>query len=331
MMKNLKSPILISCFLIISSCHTDRGLFHNEYAITIDEVSAHLRFLASDELKGRKAGTEEATIAARYIAEQFRSAGVKTFAVANDYFQQVPINTEKRRDDYTKNSIPKRCKNVIGFIEGSDPLLKDEYVLLVAHFDHLGIKVNESDSEGDSIYNGARDNGIGTVTLISAAKVLASHPPARPVILLASTGEEEGMIGSKYFFNNSPVDRRKIVFVLNSDGGGYNDTTLVRIGGLLKVNLSNKIVEGLRHGGLKCLPYPPELEYLSDERSDCLPFLQSGIPSITFSPGFDKIDDEITRYVHTIKDKAGDNFNYSYLLKLCRAYITVARIVADKN
>ena len=330
-MKIIKSPILLSCFLIISSCNTDRGLFHNEYFFTRAEVSAHLRFLASDELKGRKAGTEEAAIAARYIAEQFRSAGVKTFTAANDYFQQVPINTEKQRDDYTKNSIPKKCKNVIGFIEGSDPLLKDEYVLLVAHFDHLGIKAKTIDSEEDLIYNGARDNGIGTVTLISAAKVLASHPPARPVIFLASTGEEEGMIGSKYFFNNSPVEKRKIVFVLNSDGGGYNDTTLVRTGGSLKVNLSNKIVEGLSHGGLKCLPYPPELEYLSDERSDCLPFLQSGIPSITFSPGFDKIDDEITRYVHTTKDKAGDNFNYSYLLKLCKAYITVARIVADNN
>jgi Zn-dependent M28 family amino/carboxypeptidase len=330
-MKKLQSPILISCFLIISSCHIDRGVIHNEYVITRAEVSAHLRFLASNELKGRKVGTEEAAITARYIAEQFRSAGVETFTSANGYFQQVPINTEKQGDDYIKNSIPKRCKNVIGFIEGSDPLLKNEYVLLVAHFDHLGIKGKAIDPEEDSIYNGARDNGIGTVTLITAAKVLASHPPARPVIFLASTGEEEGMIGSKYFFNNSPVDIRKIVFVLNSDGGGYNDTTLVRIGSLLKVNLSNKIVEGLRHEGLKCLPYPPELEYLSDERSDCLPFLQSGIPSITFSPGFDKIDNEITRYVHTTKDKADDKFNYSYLLKLCRAYITVARIVADNN
>ena len=83
--------------------------------------------------------------------------------------------------------------------------------------------------------------------------------------------------------------------------------------------------------GLNAFLTLPKLEYLSDERSDCLPFLQSGIPSITFSPGFDKIDDEITRYVHTTKDKAGDNFNYSYLLKLCKAYITVARIVADNN
>jgi Zn-dependent M28 family amino/carboxypeptidase len=208
-MKKLQSPILISWFLIISSCHNDMGLFHNEYVITRAEVSAHLRFLASDELKGREAGTEEAAIAARYIAEQFRSAGVKTFTGANDYFQQVPINTEKQDDDYTRNSIPKRCKNVIGFIGGCDPSLKDEYVLLVAHFDHLGIIANASDSEGDSIYNGARDNGIGTVTLISAAKVLASHPPARPIILLASTGEEEGMIGSKYFLIIPPLKNGK--------------------------------------------------------------------------------------------------------------------------
>ncbi|HVN59129.1 MAG TPA: M28 family peptidase [Bacteroidales bacterium] len=329
-MENKLCTIVSVCLLLmISSCITDRRPHQNEIILTRAEVTADLRFLASDELRGRKAGSEEAFITSRFIAEQFRSAGVRSFPATKGYFQTVPVGLTKTGFRRINKSSPANCRNVVGYIEGSDPLLKNEYVVLVAHFDHLGVKTRVSSTEVDSVFNGARDNGIGTVTLLSAVKVLASEPPARPVIFLATTGEEEGMIGSRYFTENCPVSRRHIVFVLNSDGGGYNDTSLVRIGGLSKVKIGNSIITGLNQIGLKCLPYPPELEYLSEEQSDCLPFLQSGIPSVTFSPGFNRIDEEITRYIHTTKDKADDNFNYSYLLKLCIAYIAAARIIAN--
>src|SRR5690606_14738757 len=87
-----------------------------------------------------------------------------------------------------------RGKNVVALIEGSDPNLKDELVMLSAHYDHIG--VGEPNAQGDSIYNGARDNAVGTVALINAAKYFLQHPPKRSLLLCAWTAEEKGLLGS---------------------------------------------------------------------------------------------------------------------------------------
>jgi len=318
--------IFCSVFITFKSKHVN----FPEDELALSEVESHLRFIASDELMGRKPGTYGADIAARYIAEQFRAAGLQASSGAPDYFQAVHLVLRNKSDDATNKGEMRSIisKNVIGYIEGKDPNMKNEFVLMCAHYDHLGIGCFNGSPDTDIIFNGARDNGMGTVALICAAKALAIEPTSRSVVFIAFTGEEEGCLGSKYFVENPLIPLDKIVFVLNNDGGGFNATNLIRIGGFEKLSPRELIAEAVDKYGLSVLPYPGELQYLY-KLSDNWPFVCKGIPAITVSPGFDKVDDEILKYIHTVKDEADDTFNYSYLLKFTRAYISIARAIGN--
>jgi Zn-dependent M28 family amino/carboxypeptidase len=294
-------------------------------SIEKNELMTHIRFLASDELKGRKSGTEGAKIAASYISEQFRANNIKVFPSYPDYLQAAYL--EKDEQTYE----PVLCNNVVGYIEGSDSVLKNEYVLLMAHYDHLGVKKDLNIDEADSIYNGARDNGIGTTALLYSAKVLSKTNLKRSVIFLATTGEEDGMLGSKFFVDNSPVPLENIVFVLNNDGGGFNDTTIIRVGGKNKIDYPFALWDEVEKLGIKSLPYPKELEYLY-KLGDSDTFAKLGIPAITISPGFDERYEELLKYVHQPEDEVDNNFNFSYLLKFSRVYQNIAiQIANEKN
>jgi Zn-dependent M28 family amino/carboxypeptidase len=317
---------LISIFVSAESSQVN----FPEDKLTVSEVESHLRFLASDELMGRKPGTYGADIAARYIAEQFRAAGLKTFADSMDYFQVTFLVLSNKGASETNNSKVESItsKNVIGYIEGTDSGMKNEFIVLCAHYDHLGAGRFKGSTDTDIIFNGARDNGMGTVALICAAKTLSVKPTARPVVFIAFTGEEEGCLGSQYFVENPLISLDKIVLVLNNDGGGFNDINLIRIAGLERYSLKKIIIDAVEKYELSVMPYPSDLQYLY-ELSDNMPFVRKGVPALTVSPGFDKVDNEILRYIHTVEDEADDTFNYSYLLKFTRAYISIARAIAD--
>jgi Zn-dependent M28 family amino/carboxypeptidase len=107
-------------------------------------------------------------------------------------------------------------QNVVAVFEGSDPVLKDEYVAVGAHYDHVGIG---NPVNGDAIYNGADDDGSGTTALLAMAEALAKAPtkPKRSVIFIWHAGEEKGLWGSRYFVENPTVPLDKIVTQLNID------------------------------------------------------------------------------------------------------------------
>lgn len=98
-------------------------------------------------------------------------------------------------DDSEK--LPILSQNVIGMVEGTDPKLKDEFIIYSAHYDHVGI--GQPDATGDTIYNGARDNAVGTTTVLSMAENLAKYPTKRSALFILFTGEEKGLLGSKYY------------------------------------------------------------------------------------------------------------------------------------
>jgi hypothetical protein len=220
-----------------------------------------------------------------------------------------------------------RAQNVIGFLRGSDPKLRDEFVLLTAHYDHVGVGKPEG-SPADSIYNGARDNGMGTVALIAAAKSFSKDPPKRSVIIAAVTGEEMGLLGSSHLAAEPPVPMAKIVFNLNIDGAGYDDTTIVTVVGLERTNAESALKQGTERYGLKVMAEPVELKGLFD-RSDNVSFAARGVPAPTFSEGFHSFGPEILKYYHRAADQADENFNFSYLLKFCKAFVHSARIIGD--
>src|SRR6185295_13638861 len=97
------------------------------------------------------------------------------------------------------NLIEVPAKNVMGWVEGTDPLLRNQFLVLSAHYDHVGVAPVAKMEEGklDSIYNGARDNAVGVTAVINAARFFALHPVKRSILFIAFTGEEMGLLGSK--------------------------------------------------------------------------------------------------------------------------------------
>ncbi len=223
--------------------------------------------------------------------------------------------------------------NVVAVVQGSDPDLRNEYVALTAHFDHLGAGMNAGAgaTPADSIFNGARDNGMGTTALLAAADALGENPPRRSVLLVAYTAEEIGLIGSRYFADHTPLPLHQIVYNLNIDGGGYTDTTAITLIGKGRTTADPMIVEGAARYGLTVLNDPSPEQGLFD-RSDNVSLARNGIPAPTFSPGFTSFSlPGVSDYYHRAADQADENFDFAYLHRFVQAYAHAARLIADAD
>ncbi|HSJ69607.1 MAG TPA: M28 family peptidase [Anditalea sp.] len=218
-------------------------------------------------------------------------------------------------------------RNVVAVIEGTDPELKDEYVMLSAHYDHIG--VGKPNAEGDSIYNGARDNAVGTVAVINAAKYFAKHPPKRSILLCAWTAEEKGLLGSGYFADNPLVPLEAIVFNMNIDNAGYNDTSLITVIGLGRTTADENIINAVSEFGLTAKSDPAPEQGLYD-RSDNVNFARKGIPSPTYSLGFTAFDDDVAQHYHQQSDRV-ENFDLDYALLYWKSYLLSAQYVANMD
>lgn len=221
-------------------------------------------------------------------------------------------------------------RNVGGILEGSDPELKDEYMLLTAHFDHVGVGAQGGGaySPEDSIFNGARDNAFGTISLLSAAKSFAQEKTKRSIIILAVTGEEMGLLGSQYYAEHPLVPLDKTVYNFNTDGGGYNDTSAISIFGMGRTGVDAEIMAGAEAYDLTVIGDPAPEQGLYD-RSDNVSFARKGVPALTFSPGFSEFDDVIMKYYHQVTDNP-NTIDYDYLKEYCRSFTYIARLIADK-
>lgn len=218
-----------------------------------------------------------------------------------------------------------QTQNVIGFMEGTDPKLKDEYIMYSAHYDHVGI--GTPNAEGDSIYNGARDNAIGTTAVLSMAENIGKYPTKRSAFFIFFTGEEKGLLGSQYYVQNPLFPLEQIVYGFNTDGGGYNNTSLATVIGLDRTTAKKHIVDGAATFGLKAIDDPAPEQGLFD-RSDNVSFAKVGIPAPTYSTGFDAFDDEINKYYHQVTDEA-DSIDYDYLVKFYQGYVLSGRSIAN--
>jgi hypothetical protein len=208
-------------------------------------------------------------------------------------------------------------KNVAAVIEGTDPVLKNEYLVISAHYDHVGVK--STPGKTDSIYNGTRDNAIGTVGLMETAKFLSMYPGKRSVLLLAVTAEEKGLLGSSWYANHPLIPLKQCVFNFNCDGAGYNDKTSATIVGLERTTAQPDLAKGCEAFGLKAAldPVPEQNLY---ERSDNYNFAVKGIPAINFSPGVKAFDAELTKYYHQPEDEVS-SLDFDYLIKVFRAFV----------
>ena len=194
--------ILIFLFIPLISLSQDNLKYAN--TININDLYDHINILASDSLEGRETGKPGQKMAAAYIANYFKKIGIPPYK-RKTYFQKFKVKSKRhvcKCDDcdltffkrvFKSNQII-RGENVLGFIEGSD--LKEELIIITAHYDHLG-------KHDSLIFNGADDDasGVAGAMEIAEAFMLAKKDgkgPRRSVLIMPVSGEEKGLLGSKY-------------------------------------------------------------------------------------------------------------------------------------
>jgi hypothetical protein len=244
--------------------------------------------------------------------------------------KQLSLRSKKKiRGSLSLTVKPPRTitvKNVAAMIEGSDPVLKNEYVVITSHYDHIGVDRNQ---KSDSIFNGARDNATGTGAMLQTAKFLATHPPKRSVIFMAVTAEEKGSLGSQWFVNNPLVPLDKIVLNFNSDGLGYNDKSIVTSISLGRTNMDKFLEQASKAFGLGLGGDPDESEGFY-ERSDQISFARAGIPAIKLQPGFARMDDDILRYYHKAADQVG-SMDLEYITRFYQVFAYSVFLISNDS
>jgi Zn-dependent M28 family amino/carboxypeptidase len=150
-------------------------------------------------------------MAEEYIADKFKKAGLKEFEQFPGYRHEFTYTRRGRRNQQ-RPAQEYLLTNIIGYLEGNDPQLKDEFILFGAHHDHIGVRGNAA----DNIYNGAEDNATGTTAVITLAEYFAkTRDFKRSIMFVTFTAEESGMIGSRQLVKELPVPKEKIIAVIN--------------------------------------------------------------------------------------------------------------------
>ena len=222
-------------------------------------------------------------------------------------------------------------RNVGGVLRGTDPELRDEYIIMTAHFDHVGVGAQGGGAytAEDSIFNGARDNAFGTISLLRAARAFAEVPTRRSIIILAVTGEEMGLLGSQYYAENPLIPLNQVVFNFNTDGAGYNATDAVSLIGANRTGIDPQVEEAAAAFGMTVIKDPAPEQGLYD-RSDNVSFSAKGVPSLSFSPGMTDFNEEVMRFYHQVGDNP-ETIDMEYLKKYCQAFTLAARNIANRD
>jgi Zn-dependent M28 family amino/carboxypeptidase len=223
----MKKILYVPIALAFMACGSSRNSTNSEdsnvdqaakYAasITAKDLGTHLYIYASDAFEGRNTGEPGQKKAVEYLKDFYVEQGIASALGGDDYFQEVPaefLNKRKRRTPI------KDSENVVAFIKGTEK--PDEIIVISAHLDHEGVKDGE-------IYNGADDDGSGTVAILEIAQafkmaVKAGKGPKRSILFLHVTGEEKGLLGSQYYTENPLFPLANTVCDLNIDMVGRID------------------------------------------------------------------------------------------------------------
>ena len=269
----MKKISLLFLVLVISfSCQkTIKNTASIDPAIDSLLVKKHLYTLASDQMQGRKAGTPGIEKAASYIETEFKKIGLTFYDTLNSYRQTFTIKSKERNKDITTS-------NIIGLLQGKSK--KEEYVIISAHYDHLGV----NGASGDSIFNGANDNASGVTGVLTLAKYFKEkNLNERTIIFVAFTAEEMGLVGSKYF--GKGIDASKYIAGINlemigkSPSFGPNSAWLT---GFDRSDFGQIIQNNLIGTGYQLFP-DPYFKYNLFFRSDNASLARLGVPSHSFS------------------------------------------------
>ncbi len=191
-------------------------------------IRADIAYLASDRLEGRRAGTPGNDSAAAYIARRYQSLGL-TAMTPTSYLQPFVARPAAGAHSGPPEVLP--TQNVVAMLAGTDPALRNQYVVIGGHFDHLGRSTEGAlDPEAkDAIRNGADDNASGTAAVMELARIFRASPTRRSLMFVNFSAEEEGLLGSAYFVDHSPVAIDSMDAMINFDMVGRlrNDRLIV--------------------------------------------------------------------------------------------------------
>jgi hypothetical protein len=297
------------------------------------DVHRVLSALADDSMEGRRTASAGELRAARFIASEMKAIGLSP-AGDSGFIQRVPLAAVAGRrggEGYRLqeswaglDTIPaerrRQGHNVIGILSGSDPALRDEYILVDAHLDHLGVG---RPVQGDSIYNGADDDASGVTAVLEIARVLAAGPGVgRSVIFAATTGEEMGLLGTRWYIAHPVRPLDQLVGNLEIEMIGRPDSLAGGPGRAWLTGYERSTMgDSLAAEGIPIVPDPRPAQHFF-ERSDNIAFARMGIPAHTLS-SFNLHDD-----YHRPSDDVS-KVDFAHMTAVITAAVEAVRILAD--
>ena len=274
-----------------------------------ERIGEMMNYLASNDMKGRDSGSEGIEMAAMYIENYFKSYRLQP------YF-------ETYRD--TLSNFKKPAYNIVGMIEGNDPDLKDEFILIGAHYDHIGTIKPEN---GDYIANGANDNASGTTAVLEMARYFGTQKTnKRSLIFALFSAEEKGLLGSKHLAKKLKEEDLNLYTMLNFEMTGVplkGKDYFVYITGY---EMSNLAEVSNRYAGENLVGFlPTAKEFNLYQRSDNYPFHEEfGVPSHTFCT----FDFTNFNYYHKVGDEP-DLMDFGHMSTLVNKTIPVIESIAN--
>ena len=282
--------------------------------IQVEDLEKHLNILASDSLEGRETGKRGQKMAADYIMNHFKDIGIPPYD-GKSYYQKFTVRSNRhlcKCEDCDSGFIKKLFnkdkyvsgENVLGYIEGTD--LKEELIIITAHYDHLG-------KHDTLLFNGADDDGSGTVGVMEIAEafMLAKKEgkgPRRSVLIMPVSGEEKGLLGSKHYTDNPVYPLEKTVANLNIDMIGRLDNLHDTANYIYLIGsdmLSQELHDISEEVNKKYIGLELDYTYNSDEdpnryyyRSDHYNFAKNNIPVIFY---FNGVHDDYHKVTDTIE------------------------------
>lgn len=329
-----KIALVTAICLLQISCSTSKKttttlpLDQTKYinSITLSELKEHLTVIASDKMEGRNTGTEGQKRAGKYMINHYKKNNISFPKGAKDYYQAIPAEyLNKKYNDGLKDS-----ENIWAFIEGSEK--PEEIVVVSAHYDHIGI-------EDGKVFNGADDDGSGTVALMEIAQAFQQaknegHGPKRSILILHVTGEEHGLHGSRFYSENPLFPLANTVADVNIDMIGRrdefhkesNDYVYLIGSDYLSTDLYN-VCEDVNKKFINT-----KLDYKFNDkkdknrfyyRSDHYNFAKNGIPSVFL---FNGVHDDY----HKETDEV-DKIEFDALTKRTQLAFTIALEIANRK
>ncbi len=280
----------------------------------------HVFFLASDSLGGRLIGSEGNLTAGEYIAGQFADIGLDEYN-GHSYFHYFEVPRSSGVKDITLGDPLEGC-NIVGILPGNHPSLKNEYIVIGAHYDHLGAYDSKSEAgKGeDIVFNGADDNASGTAALIEMARNLKEKKLSRTIVFVAFDGEEQGLWGSEQFIKDSIVPPELIQVMISMDMVGHYRQT-----GSLKIVGTRTIMQGKNFmpasGRIRVQTTGFELSPFT--ATDTKPFAEKLIPTLAVTTG-------ITSTYHELSDQA-ETIDYTGMTHVTEYMTKVTEVFGDSR